>query len=309
MEYAITAEGVKRNYGRFEALRNVSFKVPKGSIFGFLGPNGAGKTTTLYTLLGLLPQKEGSIEVLGMNPVRDGDAMRARVGCLLEEPGLYETLSVKANLEFFGRAQLMDEKLMQSRIVELLEFFELSDFAKTRAGKLSKGMKQKCALARAMLANPEILFLDEPTANLDPEASISFRDLVLELARKHSITVFLNTHRLDEAQRICDYIAIIKKGVVQVSGSVASLLAGNGFITVRVKASGIPDRFSEKLAGFALETSAEGENLSVKLTKNEQIPELVTKLVQFGLKIFEVKPDRLSLEELFMEVMEGEHVA
>jgi ABC-type multidrug transport system ATPase subunit len=308
-ELAISASGIRRNYGRFEALKIVSFKVPRGSVFGFLGPNGAGKTTTLYVLLGLLPQKEGFVDVLGFNPVKEGDALRARIGCLLEEPGLYETLSVKANLEFFGRAQLMKESAIQARIKEMLEFFELSDFARTRAGKLSKGMKQKCALARAMLTNPDILFLDEPTANLDPEASIAFRDLVLKLARRHGTTVFLNTHRLDEAQRICDHIAIIKKGVVHVSGSTESLLEGDGLVTVRIKASGITDQAITKLSDSAAQLSFSGDMLTARLKRHDMIPGFVRECVDAGLGIYGVSPDRLSLEELFMEVMEGDHVA
>ena len=206
------------------------------------------RQTTLYVLLGLLPPKEGQVSVLGYNPVTQGDQLRSKVGCLLEDPGLYEIITVKENLEFFGRAQLMEESELQARITELLEFFALTDFAKTKAGKLSKGMKQKAALARAMLARPEILFLDEPTANLDPEASLAFRDLVLELAKKHGITVFLNTHRLDEAQRICDHVAIIRQGRVLVSGSVADLLSNGNRTTVRIKADGISDESVKKLA-------------------------------------------------------------
>jgi ABC-2 type transport system ATP-binding protein len=309
VENAITARNVKRNYGRFEALKDVSFDVPKGSVFGFLGPNGAGKTTTLYVLLGLLPPKQGQVSVLGYNPVSEGDQLRSKVGCLLEDPGLYETITVKNNLEFFGRAQLMDEQTLQARTTELLEFFGLSDFAKTKAGKLSKGMKQKAALARAMLARPEILFLDEPTANLDPEASLAFRDLVLELATKHGITVFLNTHRLDEAQRICDHIAIIRQGTVLVCGSVADLLCTGKGTTVRIKAEGITDESVKQLSLKSEDVAVSGDLITIKLDDRKSIPGLVAKCVAAGLSIYEVKPDHLSLEELFMDVMEGNHVA
>jgi ABC-2 type transport system ATP-binding protein len=203
----------------------------------------------------------------------------------------------------------MGEAAIQARIKEMLDFFELSDFAKTRAGKLSKGMRQKCALARAMLANPDILFLDEPTANLDPEASIAFRDLVQKLARKHGTTVFLNTHRLDEAQRICDHVAIIEKGVVHVSGSMESLLEGDGLVTVRIKAEGITDQSLSKLSGCAAQLTASGDMLTARLRKHDMIPGFVKDCVDAGLGIYSVTPDRLSLEELFMEVMEGDHVA
>jgi ABC-2 type transport system ATP-binding protein len=308
-ENAITAKNIKRNFGKFEALKGVTFDVPKGSVFGFLGPNGAGKTTTLYVLLGLLPPKEGQVSVLGYNPVTQGDQLRSKVGCLLEDPGLYEIITVKDNLEFFGRAQLMEESALQSRISELLEFFGLTEFAKTKAGKLSKGMKQKAALARAMLARPEILFLDEPTANLDPEASLAFRDLILELAKKHGITVFLNTHRLDEAQRICDHIAIIRQGNVLISGAVSDLLSTGNKTTVRIKADGITEESVKKLAIKPEDLTITSDMLTVKLDDKKSIPSLVAKCVTAGLSIYEVKPDHLSLEELFMDVMEGNHVA
>jgi ABC-2 type transport system ATP-binding protein len=304
MSSAITASNVSRFYGKFEALKDVSFEVPGGSIFGFLGPNGAGKTTTLYVLLGLLPQRTGKVRVLDLNPVTQGDKLRAQVGCLLEESGLYDVLTVKANLEFFGRAQRMDELTLQSRIKETLEFFELSDFSKTKAGKLSKGMKQKTALARAILAMPKLLFLDEPTANLDPEASVAFRELIVNLARKHGITVFLNTHRLDEAQKICDHIAIIKKGKVMLSGSTADLLNSSKEMTVTIKADGFASDSISKLGLDAGKSNISDGALTTSLANRDMVPNLVSRCVGLGYGVYEVKPSTISLEELFVNVME-----
>ncbi|NTU60757.1 MAG: ABC transporter ATP-binding protein [Caldiserica bacterium] len=304
MSSAITASNVSRFYGKFEALKDVSFEVPGGSIFGFLGPNGAGKTTTLYVLLGLLPQKTGKVRVLGLDPVTQGDKLRAQVGCLLEESGLYDVLTVKDNLEFFGRAQRMDEATLQSRIKETLEFFELSDFSKTKAGKLSKGMKQKTALARAILAMPKLLFLDEPTANLDPEASVAFRELIVNLARKHGITVFLNTHRLDEAQKICDHIAIIKKGKVMLSGSTADLLNSSREMTVTIKADGFASDSISKLGLDADKSNISDGTLTTSLANRDMVPNLVSRCVGLGYGVYEVKPSTISLEELFVNVME-----
>lgn len=310
MNSAISASNLSRFYGKFEALKDVTFDVPVGSIFGFLGPNGAGKTTTLYVLLGLLPQKTGKARVLGLDPVTQGDQLRAQVGCLLEESGLYDVLTVKDNLEFFGRAQRMVESILQSRIKETLEFFELSDFAKTRAGKLSKGMKQKAALARSILAMPKLLFLDEPTANLDPEASVAFRELIVNLAKKHGITVFLNTHRLDEAQKICDHIAIIKKGKVALAGSTADLLNTSKEMTVTIKAKGFVSDSISKLGLDAGKSSISDDILTTRLGNHDMVPSLVSKCVGLGYGVFEVKPSTISLEELFVNVMEdSNHVA
>lgn len=305
MSLAISASNVSRFYGRFEALKDVSIEVPSGSIFGFLGPNGAGKTTTLYVLLGLLPPKTGKVKVLGLDPFSQGDLLRSQVGCLLEEPGLYDVLSVKDNLLFFGRAQKMDEKTLHSRINDTLEFFELSDFAKTKASKLSKGMKQKAALARSILALPKLLFLDEPTANLDPEASVSFRELIVNLAKKHGITVFLNTHRLDEAQKICDNIAIIKKGTVMLSGATEDLLNSSKNTTVTIKAKGFDGETLSKLGLNPKQSGISGESLTACLPNVEQVAGLVARCVNLGYSVYEVRPSTLSLEELFVNVMEN----
>ena len=304
MSSAITASNLSRFYGKFEALKDVSFEVPGGSIFGFLGPNGAGKTTTLYVLLGLLPQKTGKARVLGLDPVTQGDQLRAQVGCLLEESGLYDVLTVKNNLEFFGRAQRMDEATLQSRIKETLEFFELSDFTKTKAGKLSKGMKQKTALARAILAMPKLLFLDEPTANLDPEASVAFRELIVNLARKHGITIFLNTHRLDEAQKICDHIAIIKKGKVMLSGSTTDLLNSSKEMTVKIKADGFDQDSITKLGLDANKSNFSDGTLTTSLANRDMVPNIVSRCVSLGYGVYDVRPSTISLEELFVNVME-----
>lgn len=305
MDLAISASHLSRFYGRFEALRDVSFDVPSGSIFGFLGPNGAGKTTTLYVLLGLLPPKKGKVKVLGLDPVSQGDLLRSQVGCLLEEPGLYDVLTVRDNLQFFGRAQRMDENTLQKRINDTLDFFELTEFAKTRAGKLSKGMKQKAALARSILALPKLLFLDEPTANLDPEASVAFRELIVNLAKKHGITVFLNTHRLDEAQKICDNIAIIKKGTVMLTGSTNDLLNTSGKTSVIIKAKGFTNDSISKLGLKGSESNVSGDMLTTSLSSHDQVAGLVAKCVNLGYGVYEVKPSTLSLEELFVNVMES----
>jgi ABC-2 type transport system ATP-binding protein len=305
MDQAISASHVSRFYGRFEALKDVTFEVPSGSIFGFLGPNGAGKTTTLYVLLGLLPPKTGKVKVLGLDPVASGDILRSQVGCLLEEPGLYDSLSVKDNLLFFGRVQRMDERTLEKRIIDTLEFFELSDFSKTKAGKLSKGMKQKAALARSILALPKLLFLDEPTANLDPEASVAFRELIVNLAKKHGITVFLNTHRLDEAQKICDNIAIIKKGTVMLTGRTSDLLNSSQKTNVSIKAKGFDGDSIAKLGLLASQSTISGETLTTSLPGHDQVAGLVSKCVNLGYGVYEVKPSTLSLEELFVNVMEN----
>lgn len=303
---AIEVSGLKRNYGNFEALKGISFSVPKGSIFGFLGPNGAGKTTTLYILAGLLKAHSGEVSVLGFNPVKQGDLLRSRIGCLLEEPGVYDTLTCVQNLQFHGRAQRMDEKELKTRINESIEFFELSEFRNKKAATLSKGMRQKLALSRAMLANPDILFLDEPTANLDPQSSVHFRDLILKLAKQKGTTVFLNTHRLDEAQKTCDYVTIINQGMVLESGSLEQIQNRESGLRVRIKSPDFAGKDIHTLiSNHAKNISVAGETATIQLDKMDSIPTIVSQLVSKGIRIYEVNPDKLSLEEIFMGLVEG----
>lgn len=303
---AIEVSGLKRNYGSFEALKGISFSVPKGSIFGFLGPNGAGKTTTLYILAGLLKAHSGEVSVLGFNPVKQGDLLRSRIGCLLEEPGVYDTLTCVQNLQFHGRAQRMDEKELKTRINESIEFFELSEFKNKKAATLSKGMRQKLALSRAMLANPDILFLDEPTANLDPQSSVHFRDLILKLAKQKGTTVFLNTHRLDEAQKTCDYVTIINQGMVLESGSLEQIQNRETGLRVRIKSPDFAGKDIDTLiSNHAKNISVADDTATIQLNKMDSIPTIVSELVAKGIRIYQVNPDKLSLEEIFMGLVEG----
>lgn len=309
-EIAISVENLKRFYGKFEAVSGIIFNVKRGSIFGFLGPNGAGKTTTLYVLTGLLKPHAGSIRVLGLDPENDGNKLRSRIGCLLEEPGIYDTMTLHENLLFFGKAQNMDERKIRERIKDELEFFSLSDYSKKRCATLSKGMRQKAALARAMLCEPEILFLDEPTANLDPVSSAGFRDLILELARKRGTTVFLNTHRLDESQRVCDSVAIIKSGKILACGTVEELRKNSGKHSVVVTAKNISKENALKAPGNLGKLSrTDGDFLYYELHSEEKIPALIQKLVADGALIYEVRQEKLSLEDIFIELVEENNVA
>ena len=305
---AVDVYGLKRSYGKFEALKGITFSVPTGSIFGFLGPNGAGKTTTLYILSGLLLSHSGNVSVLGLDPAKQGDQLRSKIGCLLEEPGVYDTLTCTQNLQFHGRAQRMDEKTLKNKITESIDFFELSEFKNKKAATLSKGMRQKLALARAMLADPEILFLDEPTANLDPQSSVHFRDLIVKLAKQKGTTVFLNTHRLDEAQKICDHVTIINSGQVLESGSLEEIQNRESGLRVRIKSPDFVSKQMEELLTIKTKGITKSNDIVIiQVDKLDSIPDIVAGLVAKGIRIFEVRPDKLSLEEIFMGLVEGEN--
>ena len=305
---AIEVKGLKRSYGKFEALKGIDFTVEKGSIFGFLGPNGAGKTTTLMVLTGLLRVNTGHITVLGLDPITQGDTLRSKIGCLLEDSGLYDHLTVQQNLQFYGRAQLLEEVNLKVRISETLDFFELSEVANKKASKLSRGMRQKTALARAMLTLPDILFLDEPTANLDPQASVAFRELILELSRKHGMTIFLNTHRLDEAQRVCDKIAVIDNGKLLKTGKIEELRTSQTCPTIRINSNNITQKmFTDSLKTLIKKININGNDTTIELLHFEDIPKLVRGLVALGANIYEMRQEERSLEDIYMELVGENH--
>ena len=207
----IDAENLTRKFGKLTAVDNLTFHVDEGEVFGFLGPNGAGKTTTVRMLTGLISKTSGKAQIGGYDIGNSADMQNIRrmIGILPENVGLYENLSAYQNLDYYGRFYKIGADRRHDRIEYFLKMLGLWDQRNLRAGKFSKGMKQKLAIARALIHDPPILFLDEPTANLDPEASKTVRDFILEL-KSEKRTIFLNTHLLDEATRICDRVGIMK---------------------------------------------------------------------------------------------------
>lgn len=205
------------------ALETLSIEVPKGTIYGFLGSNGSGKTTTIRLLLGLLQPTEGGAKVLGFDIQTQSEEIRQNTGVLLEHTGLYERLSAEGNLEFHGRIYRISKKERQSRIKELLSYLGLWERRHDRLSKWSRGMKQKLAIARTLLHRPDLIFLDEPAAGLDPLAASALADLLLELVEKEGVTVFLTTHRLAEAEKLCDRVGILKKGKLLTAGTLKEL--------------------------------------------------------------------------------------
>ncbi|MBC7260991.1 MAG: ABC transporter ATP-binding protein, partial [Chloroflexi bacterium] len=225
MVYAIETREITRYFGDLCAVNKVSLQVPSGTIFGFLGPNGAGKTTTLRLLLGLLELHGGSATVLGYDVTTQSHLIREHTGVLLEHDGLYQRLTVLDNLEFFGRIYHLEKKARQRRIQELLEHLGLWEWRDANVAKLSKGMKQKVAIARALLHRPSLVFLDEPSAGLDPVAAVALREDIQNLARREGTTVFLTTHNLAEAEKICDLVGVIRQGQLIAVGTPEELRA------------------------------------------------------------------------------------
>ena len=213
----IDAENLTRKFGDLTAVDDLTLHVSEGEVFGFLGPNGAGKTTSIRMLACLISKTSGTAKIgdYDIGNSADQPKIRGMIGLIPDNVGLYEELSAYKNLDFYGRYYKVDEIKRKERIEYLLKLMELWEKRDLPAGTFSKGMKQKLAIARALIHDPKVLFLDEPTANLDPEASKTVRDFILDL-KKEKKTIFLNTHLLDEAERICDRVGILKTKLIAV---------------------------------------------------------------------------------------------
>jgi ABC-2 type transport system ATP-binding protein len=302
---------VTRDFGPVRALDALSLEVPKGIVFGFLGPNGAGKTTAIRVFLGLIEPTSGRAEVLGLDTRRDGGAIRVRCGALLEHPGLYERLSAQDNLDFYGRAWHVPKRTRADRIRELLTRFGLWDRRDDPVGNWSRGMKQKVAVARAVLHRPDLVFLDEPTSGLDPVATAGLREDLAMLAAQEGVTVFLTTHNLNEAERLCGQVGVISRGRLLAVGSPDELRArqdsGRVDITVRGITSDVV-ALLQSMPGVTAVT-VDGARLSLALPSGASVAPIVALLVQHDVAVEEVRRARATLEDAFLELMGAERSA
>ncbi len=310
----IEARSLTRRFGDFTAVSQLSLSVPAGSVLALLGQNGAGKTTTVRMLSALLTPTEGDAFIGGYDVRKNPEAVRACVGLVTDVPGLFEQMKVPAYLDFFGSIYGMPASARARRINELIEFFELTAHTKEKMVGFSKGMKQKVALARALIHEPIVLFLDEPTSGLDPLAARSVRELILELKQAHRAIV-LCTHDLDEAERLADTVAIMRKGQVVAYDTPAALR--NQFsdeTIVRIEfAQSCP--LSLDILGtfeglhapqFSAATDLAGERtlLTYRTAYPAQLnPQLITRLSAAGALIISVTCQITTLEEVYTLAM------
>lgn len=300
----IRLEGVVRDFGPVRALDHLSFEVRQGTVFGFLGPNGAGKTTAIRLLLGLVRPTAGGVEVFGVDPAREGEVVRSRSGALLEHNGLYERLSARQNLEFFARSWRMKPSEYRPRIRELLERAGLWDRRHDVVGSWSRGMKQKLAVARAVLSRPPLVFLDEPTAGLDPVASASLREDLVRLAADGGTTIFLTTHNLGEAEKLCGEVGVIRKGRLVGFGRPEDLRASHKSALVRLRGSGFDPELVARLAQFQGVRNTRTENGDVVLELEGSAAPLIAWLVERGVALEEVRRESASFEEAFLDLVD-----
>ena len=304
---AISTSGLSRDFPSVRAVDDLTLEVPAGIVFGFLGPNGSGKTTTVRILLGLVEPSAGSATVLGHDIVKDADAVRAASGALMEHAGLYERLTAEENLLFFGRAAGMRSADIAPRVRELLGPLDLYERRGELVGTWSRGMKQRLAVARALIHRPSMLFLDEPTAGLDPIAAAELRDDLEKLVREDGVTVFINTHHLAEAERLCDLVGVIRRGRLIAFGHPDEVRGRVGKRRLEVVGAGISYELVAEVGSMAhVEVAVlDKGRLRADLTQAARIPDIVRLLVDRGVDIEEVRRGSESLEEAFLALLEG----
>jgi gliding motility-associated transport system ATP-binding protein len=305
----IEVQHLTKRYGRTTAVDDVSFRVEPGEILGFLGPNGAGKTTTMRILTGYMPASEGRATVAGYDVFTHPIEAKARTGYLPETPPLYPDMTVREYLDFVARIKRVPSGERKSRVDAVMKRTHVDDMASRACGKLSKGYKQRVGLAQAIIHNPEVLILDEPTAGLDPKQIIETRDLIRSLAGSH--TIVLSTHILPEVSQTCQRVVIINKGkvvAVDTPDNLTARLSGAETLYVHVEAPGAdPGAVLAAVSGVTRVGPADmrpGSGIfEVQSERGRDVRrEIAKEIVTRGWGLLELRPMRISLEEVFLQV-------
>jgi ABC-2 type transport system ATP-binding protein len=306
---AIRTDELTLSFGQERALDGLTFEVDAGEVVALLGPNGAGKTTTVRILNGLLRPDAGSSRVLGLDPVTDGDALRRRTGVMSEQSGLDERLTARENVVFSARMRGLSQAAATAQANELLEQFGIGHRANDRVQGFSTGQRKRVALARALLHEPEVLFLDEPTAGLDPEATRDVLDLLASLAAEHGRTVLLCTHFLGEAGRLCHRMAVLHRGHLRAFGRPDDLAAQiwKGVPVDLDLGAPADERTLATLRNgrgvIGAQPTPSGARIDV--VERAALPALVATLVQMEVPVFGAVPRPPTVEEIYFAIQEG----
>lgn len=299
----IEVKGLQKSFGSFEAVKNVSFTVNKGDVFGFLGPNGAGKSTTMRCMLSLIKPNAGDIRIFGKNLFEERNAILAKVGSIVEKPDFYKYLSALKNLEIFAR--ISGAEVSQKAIYETLDFVGLLGREKDKVGGFSHGMRQRLGIAQTLLHQPELIILDEPTTGLDPQGIIEVRDLILRLKNEQNKTVILSSHQLAEIELVANRMVIINKGQTIIEGSVAELMNAQEtllHIELTHNSEGAVALIHELLPAVKIQVSSP-KTLELNVEK-KHISLLNSKLVQAGFEVVALEPKR-KLEDFFIQMTQA----
>jgi ABC-2 type transport system ATP-binding protein len=318
----IKVEGLTKRYGRIVAVDDISFEVQKGQIVGFLGPNGAGKTTTMRVLTCFLPPTSGTVRIAGFDVLEQPLEVKRRIGYLPESPPLYPEMEVTEYLTFVGRLKGIPKRDLKRRVDEVCDRCAIGEYRNKLISKLSRGYRQRVGLAQAIIHNPDVLILDEPTAGLDPKQIIETRELIKSLAGEH--TIILSTHILSEVEQTCQHVIIINKGrLAAPPDTVENLtrrLRGAESVAVEIEPrDGVPDaataqRRLEQVAGVSRVLPRDGREgrllFEVESLQGRQVrAELARAVVEAGWNLTELRPVALSLEKIFLELTASEQAA
>ncbi|MEM4576719.1 MAG: ABC transporter ATP-binding protein [Candidatus Nezhaarchaeales archaeon] len=293
-----------KEYDGFTAVKNLNMKVYTGEVFGLLGPNGAGKTTTILMLLGLIPPTRGEAWIDGYNVARDTIEVRRRVGFVPENIGLYDDLTARENLSFTAELNRVAGRERRERIDELLEKVGLKGWADEKVGKFSRGMKQRLAIADALIKRPKVLILDEPTAGIDPEGAEQILSLVRRLSREEKVTVLMSSHQLYQVQKICDRVAIMSKGELVAIGSIEDLAKGEKITEAEFDAVNDDLIQSIRDLGGVKEVIRMGNKLVIRAERDLR-KEIARLALDKGSLVLELKLRMPSLDELYIKYFGG----
>lgn len=296
----LEVEGLKKTIGKREIIKDISFSIEEGEIFGFLGPNGAGKTTTIRMLVGLIKPTAGKISICGYDLKKDTENALKEVGAVVENPELYKYLSGRENLMQLARIR----KIPKEKVNEVIKLVGLENRIDDKVKKYSLGMKQRLGLAASLLSSPKLLILDEPTNGLDPSGIIDFREIVKKAAKERGMAVFISSHILSEVQNLCDRVAFINNGVIK---SVESIVDDSMETETDIISLKILEKINSDILSSLdfVKSVREIDDTFELIIKSNKTPELIKYLVNNNYNVDEVFKLRKGLEQRYMELVEG----
>jgi lipooligosaccharide transport system ATP-binding protein len=300
----IRASDLRKSFGDFEAVKGIDLDVRRGEAFGFLGPNGAGKSSTMRMIAAVSPVSSGELRILGLDPAKDGPAIRGRLGVCPQEDTLDNELNVRDNLYIYGRYFGIAKAEVNERVDELLDFVSLTEKAKSRVEDLSGGMKRRLTIARSLINKPDLLLLDEPTTGLDPQARHVLWDKLFRL-KQSGVTLVITTHYMDEAEQLCDRLVVMDKGLIVAEGSPVALIRSHSTREVAELRFGVAaegdshDALAEKIADLGMRIEVLPDRLLVYTDDGEEV---IAKVHERGLEPVAVLVRRSSMEDVFLRL-------
>ena len=298
----LEVKNLRKVIGKREIIKDLNFTVKEGEIYGFLGPKGAGKTTTIRMLVGLISQTSGEVKICGVNLRKNKEKALKNVGAVVENPELYKYLSGRENLMQIARIR----KVSKQEVEELIKLVGLQDRIDDKVRKYSLGMKQRLGLAAALIGNPKLLILDEPTNGLDPSGIIDFRNIVKSLARKNNMAVFVSSHILSEVQQLCDKVAFINEGIIKAEEEMEKAVYGTERESLTLMTNDDEEKVFKALRNqpFVLTSSKLGNGINIVIDSGTA-PQLIKALVKEDVLVEEIFKNREGLEQRYMELVEG----